>query len=121
MGGRRQIKGSWYFVAWAVLVALAGLSWGVSYLSIGWWKILLLLTIASVSGLVITFVFMHLYEARLAIRMAMLLAALFIVLLVLGVFGDVVNRASIPRPSGQAGRILLQAEPPGGVTGHAGE
>lgn len=121
MESRKQIKPSWYFIAWAVLAVFAGLSWGISYVDMGWWKILLLLTIACISGFIITFVFMHLYEATFASQMTIVVAALFIVILVLVVFADVVNRASIPRPRGESGRILLEAPPPGGVTGHPGD
>lgn len=78
---------SW--IAFVLLVALAALSWGVSFLPVGGFAIPIALLVASAKVAVVALVFMELGEHGGGIRLVALTAPAFVALLLLLMLADV--------------------------------
>jgi cytochrome c oxidase subunit 4 len=88
----KQLGGKQYFVAWLVLVALTGASFGASRLSLGGAAAIVALAIAVVKASVVLAVFMHLYRAPFVLRFVAALNIAWVALLCAGIAIDVVTR-----------------------------
>jgi caa(3)-type oxidase subunit IV len=103
MAGHKHIGGFAIVMSWIALVLLTALSWAASVVDAGRVDAVIAIGIASIKGVVVVFVFMHLLESRFATRMVALVSVLFIVILVLGIVGDVSQRRELPWPTGEEG------------------
>jgi caa(3)-type oxidase subunit IV len=115
MAARRHISGRAVLIAWIGLMVLTGLSLAVSYLDLGTAESFVAFGIAVFKGLVVVFVFMHLAEARFVNRMVMLVVVFFVVLLSLGMVGDVAERQMLPWPAHHRGAATTSTSPGDGA------
>ena len=86
-----------YALVWIVLLALTGLSYWASTLGLAGWEAPVALAIAVVKATLVVWFFMHLLEAGFAMRMVVLVSALFVLILVALMAGDVATRRTFPK------------------------
>jgi cytochrome c oxidase subunit 4 len=89
-----------YFVVWLVLIAFTFTTVKTGRTDLGWGNLPLALTIATIKASLVVLFFMHLSEAAGANRIVFVVSLLFLVLLMLGVFGDLLTRNEMSLPSG---------------------
>lgn len=78
------------------LLALAGLSLGLSYLSLGSWETPVAMVIATLKTLLVLMVFMHLVEQGVSNKLVVVAAMAFVILLITLLGLDVVTRLHPP-------------------------
>lgn len=88
----RRLGGRSYVLAWLALLALTVASFGATHLPLGSLAPAVALAIASVKAAIVLLVFMHLIEATTPVRVVILTALVFIVLLCTGIAADVATR-----------------------------
>ncbi len=81
-----------YFATWLALILLAGASLGLSFVHLGLLAMPVALAIAAAKAVLVATVFMHLGRGDAATRLALALAALFVVLLTSLAVADVMTR-----------------------------
>jgi cytochrome c oxidase subunit 4 len=89
-----------YFVIWGVLLAFTGLTVWTGRMDLGAANIGIALAIATVKATLVVLFFMHLSESHGANRLVFVVSVLFVVVLMLGVFGDLLTRSEISLPTG---------------------
>lgn len=77
---------------WLALLALAALSFGLSYLTLGAWEMPLAMIIAAAKAVVVALVFMELLEAHFVARVVVAIIALWLTLLISFMVLDVLTR-----------------------------
>jgi cytochrome c oxidase subunit IV len=87
-----------YLACWIVLVLLTGLTLGLSTVDLGGWSLALALLIAVTKGSIVALFFMHLWDHRGAVRLVLVTAILFVVVLSSLVVADVVTRFPLALP-----------------------
>jgi cytochrome c oxidase subunit 4 len=114
-----------YVVIWLALLALTVLTVVTGRMELGSANLFVALIIATVkAGLVVLF-FMHLWDAEGVMRLVFAGSVLFVVVLLLGVFGDVLTRAPAALPprgmpaveAAAAGHAPAPSPDPGRATG----
>jgi cytochrome c oxidase subunit 4 len=93
----RELSKRHYVGVWALLLALTGISWGVSYAHLGAADLGISLVIAVVKSTLVLLFFMHLVQSRFSNAIFPLGAILLIGLLVLLMSLDVATRRTFPR------------------------
>lgn len=88
-----------YVIAWAALLLLTGLTFGLSFVELGRWSLPAALTIALCKGSIVALLFMHLWEHGGANRIVFLTALVFLALLMTLVSADVATRFPWARPN----------------------
>jgi caa(3)-type oxidase subunit IV len=78
-----------YVFALVALLCLTALTFGLHYVTVGELGIVIALTIAAIKVGIVGLVFMELRESMIATRTVAAVAVAFVVLLCVGVFGDV--------------------------------
>lgn len=81
-----------YLTIFAVLLVLSGLTFGLSFLSLGAWEWPMALGIAAVKGTLVAMYFMHLIELSSSHRLAGVVAVVLLGILVLFAMADVWTR-----------------------------
>ncbi len=76
----------------ALVLVLAGASWGLAHASLGVWSAPVAMLVAGAKALLVAWVFMHLSHGSTTARFAIAIALGFIALLVAGVASDVLLR-----------------------------
>src|SRR4029077_2862056 len=99
-----------YFVIWVILLGFTGLTVWTGRMDLGSANIGIALAIATVKATLVVLFFMHLSESHGANRLVFVFSVLFLVVLLVGVFGDLLTRAPISLPSGAP--TFDQPEPP---------
>jgi cytochrome c oxidase subunit IV len=95
MGSR--LTGRSYVLAWLALVVLTSMSLGATFLPLSIVAAeALALGLATVKAVIVALVFMHLLEARFAVKAIAATVFLFIVILCLGIAADVAARRPPP-------------------------
>jgi cytochrome c oxidase subunit 4 len=89
-----------YFVIWFVLLGFTGLTVWTGRMDLGAANIGIALAIATIKATLVVLFFMHLSDSHGANRLVFLVSVLFLVVLLVGVFGDLLSRAEISLPSG---------------------
>jgi len=92
-----------YFVIWAILLGFTGLTVWTGRMDLGAANIGIALAIATIKATLVVLFFMHLSESHGANRLVFVVSILFLVVLLVGVFGDLLTRAQISLPSGAPG------------------
>jgi cytochrome c oxidase subunit 4 len=87
-----RANGSHYVFTLLGLLTLTGLSWGLSYLSLGVLAPWIAIGIAAIKASLVALVFMHLADAAFTYRFIGVVTVLFIAILCFGVVADVVFR-----------------------------
>lgn len=85
-----------YLAALAVLIVLAAISFGISFLPLGAWETPAAMAIAVAKGFVVLMVFMHLLEQASINAVVMIIATAMVVLLISLVGLDIVTRVPPP-------------------------
>ena len=94
------------FLTWVALMVLAGLSFGLRFVSLGWFGFVAALGIAAIKAILVALVFMEIAYERLSVRLAFLAGlSLFAIMLAL-MLGDILTRRPAPleNPPGTAQR-----------------
>jgi cytochrome c oxidase subunit 4 len=81
-----------YILTWVGLLALTGLTFGLSFAPLGGFDIPVALTIAALKATLVAVFFMHLYEQRGVSRLVLAVSAVFVALLVSLLAADVATR-----------------------------
>ena len=84
------------FLTWLALLALTGVSFGVSYVHLGTLNIPVALAIASVKATLVIAIFMELAVERFSVKVSLVVSFVFIALLIGLMAADVVTRAAPP-------------------------
>ena len=82
-------SGAKYVIALIALLCLTALSFGLHFVTVGDLGIVIALAIAAIKVAIVALVFMELRESMVATRTVAAVAVVFVVLLCLGIFGDV--------------------------------
>lgn len=100
-----------YVITWLVLSAITILNWGLAKIDLGGYRlwVAMFLALCVVMGMMI--VFMHLWLHHAASRMAMLISAFFVFLLLLITILDVMARFPPTRPKGVPGSDVIPVRP----------
>lgn len=89
MSEQRTHNGIPYIAALVALLALTGLSFGLSYVDTGSFAALIALSIAAIKATIVALIFMHLLEASFVTRMVVMINVLWVALICLGIAADV--------------------------------
>jgi len=89
-----------YFLIWGILLAFTGLTVWTGRMDLGAANIGIALAIATVKATLVVLFFMHLSESHGANRLVFVVSFLFLAVLLVGVFGDLLSRSEISLPSG---------------------
>jgi cytochrome c oxidase subunit IV len=108
-----------YVVIWLLLLVLTGTTVFTGTRDLGSANLPLALFIATVKALLVILFFMHLWDSEGVNRLVFGVSALFVVVLLLGVFGDLLTRnpMSLPPNSGSSAHRVHVA--PGAPAPHA--
>jgi len=87
-----------YLACWIALVLLTGLTFALSTVDLGGWSLALALAIAVAKGSVVALFFMHLWDHVGAVRLVLVTAVLFVVVLSSLVVADVLTRFPLALP-----------------------
>lgn len=83
-----------------LLLALTGLTIWTGRMDLGVANIFIALAIATTKATLVVLFFMHLWEASGVIRLVFVVSVLFVAVLLLGVFGDLLTRMPVTLPHG---------------------
>jgi cytochrome c oxidase subunit 4 len=89
-----------YFLIWGVLLAFTALTVITGRMDLGAANIAIAMTIASIKATLVVLFFMHLSDSHGANRLVFVVSILFMGVLMLGVFGDLLTRSPMSLPSG---------------------
>jgi cytochrome c oxidase subunit IV len=89
-----------YAIVWAVLLAFTGLTIWTGRMDLGATNIFIALFIAVTKATLVVLFFMHLWDMGGVNRLVFVVSVLFLVVLILGVFGDLVVRLPVSLPNG---------------------
>ena len=100
-----------YFVIWVLLLIFTGTTVLTGRMDLGAANLPLALTIATIKATLVVLFFMHLSEAAGANRIVFVVSVLFAIVMMLGVFGDLLTRATMSLPP-RAGQVTHGAPTP---------
>ncbi len=83
-----------YYLVWAALLVLTGLTWWTGQMHLPNFGLLLALIIATTKATLVVLFFMHLWEQKGVNRITFAVTVSFVILMLLGIFGDVTTRWS---------------------------
>lgn len=89
-----------YFVVWILLLIFTATTVITGRLDLGEANIVLALAIATIKATLVVLFFMHMTEAAGANRLVFVVSILFVVVMMLGVFGDLLTRNPMSLPTG---------------------
>lgn len=89
-----------YAVIWAILLVFTALTVWTGKMNLGVANIYIALVIATTKASLVVLYFMHLKDAGGVIRLVFVVSVLFVVVLLLGVFGDLIVRLPMTLPQG---------------------
>jgi cytochrome c oxidase subunit 4 len=88
-----------YFVIWILLLGFTCLTVWTGHLDLGAVNLPLALAIATVKATLVVLFFMHMTEAPAANRIVFVVSIVFALVLIIGVFGDLLTRNAMSLPS----------------------
>ncbi len=97
-GGAHGIKR--YAVVWAALLVFTGLTVWTGRMDLGPANIFIALIIATTKATLVVLFFMHLWDSGRVNRLVFVVSVLFLAVLILGVFGDLMTRLPVTLPYG---------------------
>jgi cytochrome c oxidase subunit IV len=89
-----------YFVIWAILLGFTFLTVITGRMDLGGANLPIAITIATIKATLVVLFFMHLSDAHGANRLVFVVSILFALVLMLGVFGDLLTRDPLSLPGG---------------------
>lgn len=99
-GGHAHHGAGRYFIVWLLLLAFTGLTVWTGHKNLGDFNIVLALGIATIKATLVVLFFMHMTEASGANRVIFVVSVVFLVVMMLGVFGDLLTRPAMSLPTG---------------------
>jgi len=99
-----------YFIVWAVLLVLTATTVWTGRMSP---NIYLAMTIAVVKASLVVLFFMHMTEAAGTNRIVFITSFVFMIVMMLGVFGDLWTRSEMSLPSGAPSTLAPEIQVPG--------
>lgn len=100
-----------YYIVWGALLALTLLTWWTGQMHLPTFGLALALIIATTKAALVVLFFMHLWEQKGANRLTFSMTLIFVMLMLLGVFGDITHRLTT---------LLPAREPPASLLPHDG-
>ena len=94
------VPASLYIGIWAALMVGTLITVLASFAELGPFNIVVALLIATIKGTLVVLFFMHLWDMGGVNRMVFVVSVLFLVVLLLGVFGDLMVRLPVSLPNG---------------------
>jgi cytochrome c oxidase subunit IV len=88
-----------YWLVWIALLVLTGITWWTGQMHLAGFALLLALIIAVTKATLVVLFFMHLWEQKGVNRVALASSIVFVVVMLLGVFGDVTMRLNTLLPN----------------------
>ena len=98
-----------YFVVWILLLIFTGTTVITGRMDLGDFNIVLALVIASVKAALVVLFFMHMTEAAGTNRLIFVVSVIFTIVMMTGVFGDLLTRNPMTLPTGNP-PVQIQAE-----------
>jgi cytochrome c oxidase subunit 4 len=89
-----------YYVVWLLLIVFTITTVVTGRLDLGAANLPLALTIATIKATLVVLFFMHLSEAAGANRLVFVVSIVFLIVMMLGVFGDLLTRNPMTLPNG---------------------
>ncbi|HEY0710087.1 MAG TPA: cytochrome C oxidase subunit IV family protein [Polyangia bacterium] len=89
-----------YIVIWAILIAFSVLTVVTGSMDLGTANIYLAMAIATTKATLVLLFFMHLWEETAVNRLIFITSVLFALVMLVGIFGDLVTRAPSILPNG---------------------
>ena len=89
-----------YFVIWGILLGFTVLTVVTGRMDLGSANLPIAISIATIKATLVVLFFMHLSDSHGANRLVFVVSILFVLVLMLGVFGDLLTRNSISLPGG---------------------
>lgn len=89
-----------YAIIWALLLVFTGLTVWTGRMDLGAANIIVALVIATTKATLVVLFFMHLWDTGGVNRLVFVVSVLFLVVLILGTFGDLMMRLSVTLPNG---------------------
>jgi caa(3)-type oxidase subunit IV len=89
-----------YFVIWAILIAFSIITVVTGSMDLGATNIYLAMAIATTKATLVLLFFMHLWDETAVNRLIFVTSVLFAIVMLLGIFGDLVTRAPAALPNG---------------------
>ena len=87
-----------YWIIWAALLVLTAVTVWTGRMDLPNFGLILALIIASTKAILVLLFFMHLWEQKGVNRITFIATMVFVVVLILGVFGDLTTRLSMSLP-----------------------
>ncbi len=109
-----------YWIIWAVLLVLTALTVWTGRMDLPNFGLILALIIATTKAVLVLLFFMHLWEQKGVNRVTFVATMVFVVVLILGVFGDMTTRLSVSLPQREQppAHRNLELPPTPGQPGH---
>lgn len=89
-----------YFVVWILLLIFTGTTVITGRMDLGEYNIVLALVIASIKASLVVLFFMHMTEAAGTNRLIFVVSIIFTIVMMTGVFGDLLTRNPMTLPTG---------------------
>jgi cytochrome c oxidase subunit 4 len=89
-----------YFVVWILLLIFTVTTVVTGRMDLGDYNIVLALLIATIKATLVVLFFMHMSEAAGANRLVFVVSVIFVIVMMLGVFGDLLTRNPMSLPTG---------------------
>jgi cytochrome c oxidase subunit 4 len=89
-----------YFIVWALLLIFTGTTVITGRMDLGEYNIVLALVIASIKASLVGLFFMHMTEAAGTNRLIFVVSIIFTIVMMTGVFGDLLTRNPMTLPTG---------------------
>jgi len=102
-----------YFVVWLLLLAFTVLTVITGHMNLGMWNLPLALTIATIKATLVVLFFMHMTEASGSNRIIFVVSLVFLIVMLLGVFGDLLTRNEMSLPNGVPSTEAPEYQVPG--------
>lgn len=111
-----------YWLVWIALLVLTGITWWTGQMHIAGFALVLALIIAITKATLVVLFFMHLWEQKGVNRIAFTASIIGVVIMLLGVFGDVTTRLDTLLPPREDPSVnpSRDAHGGGGVQGSGG-
>jgi len=107
-----------YFLIWFILLAFTVLTVVTGHMDLGSANLPIALTIATIKASLVVMFFMHLSESPGANRLVFVVSILFAIVMMVGVFGDLLTRNPISLPSGAPSFAAPEIAVPPSPHGH---
>ena len=104
-----------YWLVWIALLVLTAITWWTGQMHIPGFALLLALIIAVTKATLVVLFFMHLWEQKGVNRIAFTSSLILVVIMLLGVFGDVAFRLSTLLPKRENPAVNVHGDAHGGA------